>query len=135
MSSGRHGATRIRVVGLLSAGLFACSSSDAVAPTEPTSPPYMAGRVTSVVPTGTGAVSMRVEANPFSVNLGLKAVARVDAITVIWLPNRKAGDLRSLTPGQWVRLWFDGAIAQSYPVQGTAATVVIDSSAISPSGL
>jgi hypothetical protein len=41
------------------------------------------------------------------------------------------GEFRSLALGQWVRVWFNGPVAESYPVQGTAGTVVIDSLAIS----
>jgi len=94
----------------------------------------MAGRVTSILQTSTSSLSVRIEANPLSTTLGLKAVVRVDGITLVLLPDGKAGDRRSLASGQWVRLWFDGPIAESYPVQGTAATIVIDSIAITPNG-
>ena len=100
----------------------------------PRGAPYMAGRVTSILQTSTSSLSVRIEANPLSTTLGLKAVVRVDGITLVLLPDGKAGDRRSLASGQWVRLWFDGPIAESYPVQGTAATIVIDSIAITPNG-
>ncbi len=113
--------------------VVACSSSPAASPTEPDVAPYLAGRVTAIVRAGSSA-SVRVEANPNSTTLGLKAVAQVDGQTLVLLPGRVVGDQRSLALGQWVRVWFDGAIAQSYPVQGTAGTVVIDSTGVVPAG-
>lgn len=119
---------RLTAVMLLSA--LACSSNEA-SPTEPRSAPYMAGRITSITASGTQIARVRIEANPASTSEGLKAVATVDPLTVILLPDKSTGSLRSLATGQWVRLWFDGAITDSYPVQGTAATIAIDSTGVS----
>jgi hypothetical protein len=118
----------------LSAGAFAaCASGTTEAPTEPDAAPYMAGRITAIVRAGSSA-SVRIEANPNSTTLGLKAVAQVDGQTLVLLPGRVLGDQRSLALGQWVRVWFDGAVALSYPVQGTAGTVVVDSAGVVPTG-
>jgi len=116
------------------AGAVACNSKADSSVTAPTDAPYMAGRITSIAASGTSGGSVRIEANPFSTSQGLKAVARVDGITVVLLPGNKLGDFRSLAPGQFVRLWFDGAISQSYPVQGVAARIAVDSLTITPSG-
>jgi len=72
-------------------------------------------------------VSIRVESNPLDVSGSPKAVARVDDFAFVTLPGNAEGDYRSLATGQWVRLWFDGAVMESYPVQGIARAVAIDS--------
>jgi hypothetical protein len=118
---------------LLAMLLTACAAGSSATPTEPDTAPYMAGRITAIVRAGSSA-SVRIEANPNSATLGLKAVAQVDGQTLVLLPGRAPGDQRSLALGQWVRVWFDGAVAQTYPVQGTAGTVVVDSSGVVPAG-
>ena len=110
----------------------ACGGNGITEPTVPATAAYMSGRITSVVQNGAFAGTIRVEALPASANAGLKALARVDAVTVVLNVEGKVGEFRSLAVGQWVRLWFDGAIAESYPVQGTAGTVKIDSLGVTP---
>lgn len=90
----------------------------------------MAGRITALTATGTYAGSIRVEANPSSATSGDKAVVTVPASATIVLITRAEGDFRALTVGQWVRVWFNGAVALSYPVQGTAQAIAIDSAGI-----
>jgi len=118
---------------LLVGSTLSCKSSNVSAPIEPQTPPYMAGRVTAIVRAGSSA-SVRIEANPNSATQGLKAVAQVDGLTLVLLPGRVLGDQRSLVLGQWVRVWFDGVLLQTYPVQGAAATVVVDSLGVVPAG-
>ncbi len=113
-------------------GAVACSSKADGSITAPKGAPYMSGRITSIVASGTNGGTVRIEANPFSTSQGLKAVARVDGVTIVLLPGNKPGDFRALAPGQFVRLWFDGVISESYPVQGFAATIAIDSLTIAP---
>lgn len=114
------------------AGAIACSSKDDSAITAPKGAPYMSGRITAITQSGPNGGTVRIEANPLSVSQGLKAVARVDGVTIVLLPGNKLGDFRALAPGQFVRLWFDGAISESYPVQGFAGTIAIDSLIIAP---
>ena len=90
----------------------------------------MAGRITSLSASGSYAGSIRVEANPLSANTGDKAQVSVPASATIVLLTRAEGDFRALTVGQWVRVWFNGAVALSYPVQGTAQAIAIDSAGI-----
>ena len=115
-------------------GAVACSSKDDSSITAPKGAPYMSGRITSITGSGSNGGSVRIESNPLSTSQGLKAVARVDGVTLILLPGNKIGDFRSLAPGQFVRLWLDGTILKSYPVQGFAATIAIDSLVVTPSG-
>lgn len=112
---------------------LACSAEKhASAPTEPNSAPYMAGRVTAITQTGANFGTVRIEAVPGTASNGPKAVATVDAVTVVLSRDGKRGDFRTLAAGQWVRVWFDGAILESYPVQGFANTIKIDSLGITP---
>jgi hypothetical protein len=116
------------------AALFAvaCGSNGPTEPTVPTVAPYMSGRITSVAQSGAFAGTIRVESIPSNANAGLKALAKVDAVTVILGVDGTVAEFRSLAVGQWVRLWFEGAVAESYPVQGTAGTVKIDSLGVTP---
>lgn len=106
--------------------LAACSESEN-SPTEPTTPAGISGRITSIVPTGPYRGIVRVEFDPDNPNEGPKAMVNVTTVTTILTISREEGDFRSLSNGHWVRVWFDGPVAESYPVQGTAGTIVIDS--------
>ncbi len=130
----RHGQKHARVFALLLSGaLVACGAEkNTSTPTEPNSAPYMAGRVTAITQSGANFGTVRIEAVPGSTTNGPKAVASVDAVTVVLGRDGKRGDFRTLAAGQWVRVWFDGAILQSYPVQGFANTIKIDSLGITP---
>lgn len=114
---------------IFGAMLMACGDSTS-APDVPSGPAGIAGRITSVVPEGTYRGAIRVEANPLSSSGSPKADVTVLNGTIVLLTTRKEGDFRSLAVGQWVRVWFEGAVMESYPVQGTAGTVVIDSTGI-----
>lgn len=121
---------RRRVAGpvLLAAVLataMACGKSKSS--TEPNGPAGIAGRVTQVVPDGNFRGTIRVEYDPNSSAGSPKAVVTVRSTTTILTLARAEGDFRVLSTGQWVRVWFDGPVAESYPVQGVAATVAIDS--------
>jgi len=120
---------RRRIKSALAVGLLvvaACSDSEK-APSEPTTPAGITGRITSVFATTTYSRVVRVEYNPNNPNDGPKAMVTVTNATNILTLSREQGDFRSLNTGIWVRVWFDGAVMESYPVQGTAGTLVIDS--------
>ena len=110
----------------LTALVLACSESDKT-PSEPTTPAGITGRITSTFPTGNFRGVIRVEFDPTNANEGPKAIVNVTTATTILNMKREEGDFRSLSNGIWVRVWFEGAVMESYPVQGTAGTIVIDS--------
>ena len=93
----------------------------------PSDTPYIAGRVTAVTTTSDRAVSVRVEAIPADQSGSPKLVARVDDFALVQLPGNVEADYRAVTVGQWVRVWTTGAVADSYPAQGIASAVAIDS--------
>lgn len=87
----------------------------------------MAGRVTQVNRIGAYGGTIRVETIPTDAAGSPKAVVTVNANSMVLLLDRTEGEFRSLSVGQWVRVWFNGPVLESYPVQGYAATVAIDS--------
>jgi hypothetical protein len=109
---------------------FACGGNTPTAPKVPTTTADIAGRVTFIAASGNYAGSIRVEAIPTSPTTGAKALVTVVNATNIFLIDRKEGDFRAFSSGQWVRVWFNGPVALSYPVQGTAATIAIDSAGV-----
>jgi Protein of unknown function (DUF3221) len=89
--------------------------------------PDISGFVTSV--TGrTDGVTVLVEANPSSPNVGDKASVAVSS-SIRVTRRAEGGEVsatyRDLVPGVRVEVWFDGPVATSYPVQGKARAVVI----------
>ena len=119
---------RLLFVSITAAGAVAANCGDNPTGVEfPTDQPYMVGRITSVTPLSDRSVSVRVETNPAQASGSPKAVARVDDFAMVRLPGNADADFRALAVGQWVRLWFDGAVMESYPVQGVARAVAVDS--------
>ncbi len=105
--------------------VLACSSASVGG--VPTSAPGIAGRITSVNRAGERIGSIRVEEQPAQASGSAKAVATVTQGTVVLRGVTEPRDVNDLRVGQWVRVWFDGPVMESYPVQATAGTIVIDS--------
>jgi hypothetical protein len=89
----------------------------------------IAGRVTTITPGGEWIGTVRVEAVPADTSGSPKADVRVGPGTTIVGPDQHNLDFSGMAVGQWVRVWYSGPVAESYPVQAGAATVVIDSTA------
>jgi hypothetical protein len=88
----------------------------------PTEPPYLSGAITAIEP-----AEIRVEADPGASSGSAKAVLRFGPETrILWRTGEVAGraDLRL---GTVVSAWVAGPVMESYPVQATAATIVIES--------
>lgn len=75
--------------------------------------------------------SVQVEANPTEESGSPKAVLRLTPETAVVYRLGERGDLEDLTVGHNVSVWFEGPVAESYPLQGTAAIIVIDPAGIS----
>jgi len=54
-----------------------------------------------------------------------RAWVKVTSDTVVWMLKGGTGTAADLGPGQFVSVWFDGPVAESYPVQATAADIRI----------
>jgi Protein of unknown function (DUF3221) len=54
-----------------------------------------------------------------------RAAVSVTSATVVWLLEGGKGTAADLAAGQMVSVWFDGPVAESYPVQAEAGVVRI----------
>lgn len=70
---------------------------------------------------------IRVEATPAEFS-GAKAVVTLSGATTIRTKSGGTVSAGAIRLGQVVRVWFTGAVAQSYPIQAEAAEVIVESS-------
>ena len=95
----------------------------------PSDPPGITGTVTSLVPGDGRPASISVEgsAQP-SGAVSDKAMVTIPPATMFFDAGGEAASLPAIAgiaKGTKVRVWFEGAIAESYPVQGSAKAVQI----------
>lgn len=70
--------------------------------------------------------SVRVEANPAEESGSPKAVVRLVPEPAVLYRIGGRGEPEDLTGGHNIRVWFDGPVMESYPVQATAAVLVME---------
>ncbi len=107
-----------------------CGGSTAQPAPSATAPPSVPAGITGTIhkltrDTDTGQTVILVVddgAIPGAVD---RAVVKVTSDTVIWMLKGGTGTAADLGPGQFVSVWFDGPVAESYPVQATAADIRI----------
>jgi len=90
----------------------------------PAGDPSISGTVRQLDTTGSGATILVVGSGSVD-----KASVRVTTSTRILLgtaSSSKAGTLADLSAGAAVQVWFTGPVAESYPVQATAGTLLIE---------
>jgi hypothetical protein len=115
-------ALRVAHVGLV---LAACLAVACGAGSAPSTPPSIAGVVTALDIT---RGSMLIEVDPSQRSGSDKAMVSVGSGTRFFarsgaaLSSAVLGDVRV---GQRVEAWFEGPVAESYPVQAKAGTIVI----------
>ncbi|HEX5831905.1 MAG TPA: DUF3221 domain-containing protein [Gemmatimonadaceae bacterium] len=83
--------------------------------------PSIAGTITERV-----GDRVRVEEQPSEASGSAKALVRLTIETRILAPDGSALSADELREGRRVRVWFTGPVAESYPVQATAGTVVVE---------
>ena len=98
----------------------------ACAATLPSEPPGITGTVTSLVPGDERPDSILVEgqAQP-SGAVSDKARVTIEPSTLFFDASGKPGKASTIAVGTKVKVWFTGAVAESYPVQGGAKDVQI----------
>ncbi|MDR3687289.1 MAG: DUF3221 domain-containing protein [Coriobacteriia bacterium] len=106
--------------------LSACFS----APQPPSEPAGITGSVASVVSGDGRPASMLVESTgtPIAGAISDKAQVNIPPATMFFDSSGKVATLDSIAhiaKGTRVRVWFEGAVAESYPVQGSAKAVQI----------
>ena len=103
----------------------------AIACAAPAPPPPSEGSVTTREPDIRGTVThveanqIRVEATPSEFR-GPKAVVTLTPGTAARTLSGRAVAASSIREGQVIRVWFTGAVANSYPLQAEAAEIVVE---------
>jgi beta-N-acetylhexosaminidase len=116
---------------LLAAAVLACALLAAgCAATLPSDPPGVTGAVTSIAPGDGRPSSFLVESTGTQPAGAIsdKAQVNIAPTTMFFGPDGKAASLDSIAGiavGSRVSVWFQGPIAESYPVQGSAKAVQI----------
>lgn len=83
-------------------------------------------RATTSVIEGSRRITVLVEAVPNDLSGSAKALVTVDRSTRIFHANASVtAKVEDLLPGTTVSVWFDGPVAESYPVQARAGTLLI----------
>lgn len=117
---------RVAIVVLAVLAVTALIAGCAAAP--PDEDPSIRGTITALEPAGAGA-SLLVESGPDPAYEYDRASVRVDGDTRCFFMTSdgdiEAATLSDLALGQQVDVWFTGAVAESYPVQATAGSIVI----------
>ena len=110
--------------------MASCGAADA--PTAPGAPAAQQG-IPAQPPSIRGAVTVvregrrvRVEENPAEETSAKAEVRITDETKVLDRDGRPMAEA-PLSVGMRVRVWFSGPVAESFPIQATAAVLVIDS--------
>jgi len=114
-------AIRLALLVLMVAGTAVLATACAAG--VPTGQPAITGLVSTVSGSGDGTTILVTGSGQVD-----KASVSIDARTVL-LRKTDAGtsalQLADITAGARVSVWFDGPVAESYPVQGHAGTVLL----------
>lgn len=90
----------------------------------PSDPPAITGTVAQVSPAGDGAMILVTGTGQVD-----RASVLLDVRTVLLRDQAGGGTsallVSEITAGSRVSVWFDGPVAESYPVQGHAGTVLL----------
>jgi beta-N-acetylhexosaminidase len=83
-------------------------------------------RATTSVVDGSRRITLLVETVPSDVSGSPKALVTVDGSTRVFSANASLSPkVEDLLPGTTVSVWFEGPVAESYPVQGRAGSLLI----------
>ena len=115
-----------RILLMVAFAVVAVAAVVGCSPTLPAEPPGITGTVTSVVPGDDRPASILVEgpAQPAS-SAADKAQITIAPSTQVFGPDGSKAAASTIVQGGSVRVWFEGAVAESYPVQGTAKAVQV----------
>jgi hypothetical protein len=119
-------ARHIAIALLIAAAAVSAVALAGCAPVVPATPPGITGTVTSLVPGDERPASMLVEgpAQPAGA-VSDKAQVTIEPATMFFDAAGKSTKASTIGVGTKVSVWFTGAVAESYPVQGSASAVQI----------
>lgn len=106
---------------LLGSACSTPSKDSSVTVAIPNTIPSIIGQVTTIA-----LPMMVVEENPAESHGSLKASARITVNTQVLRLDKGIANTADLRVGQKVKVWFVGPVMESYPMQGTAGTIVIE---------
>jgi hypothetical protein len=116
----------LRIAAATAVLVLALAAATGCSPTMPTEPPGIDGTVTSLVPGDGRPAQFLVEGGTQQAgSVSDKAQVGVNPSTQFFGPDGKPGSPSAIVVGARVRVWFTGAVAESYPVQGTARAVQV----------
>lgn len=87
----------------------------------PDEAPSICGVITAL-----SADSLLVEEDPQAESGSAKALMRIQEDTRVLHRDGSTADYSALAIGQTVSAWFDGPVAESYPVQTAAGVIVLE---------
>ncbi|MGD9116476.1 MAG: DUF3221 domain-containing protein [Dehalococcoidia bacterium] len=89
------------------------------------------GFITEISPDGENEVLGRISVESHADKIVTKYVITIEDETLIFEQdgdNLRQTAFEALENKQWVKIWFDGPVMESFPMQATAAQVVITDS-------
>jgi hypothetical protein len=119
------------VAALALAGVAAaCGGHGGSASPSPTAPPAVPADITGTIHDlarneATGLPVLLVVDDGAMPGAPDRASVSVTADTVVWMLKGGRGSAAALGAGQMVSVWFDGPVAESYPVQAKAGVIRI----------
>lgn len=130
--------TALAVLAVLGAAVVGgCGGATAAQPASPSpsappsAPPVVTADIVGFVRdlwpgAGDGALpALLVAAGPATSGQYDRAAVSITADTTVWTAIGHRGDALDLREGDTVAVWFDGPVAESYPVQGDAGAIQI----------
>jgi hypothetical protein len=111
-------------IGIVVAGVLAACTEG----TRSSAPPPVAAAINGRIAAREGATLLVVAPTP-PVSGYDRASVRLHEGTRVLRASGAPASADDLRVGQGVRVWFDGPVMESYPVQSSAGTVVIDTEA------
>ncbi len=91
----------------------------------PPGPADITGLVDTLTPGSAGAVALLVVADGSAEGDYDRASVSAGPGTVVWTAAERRGATSDIAPGARVAVWFEGPVAESYPVQARAGVVQI----------
>jgi len=92
----------------------------------PTDVPGITGDITSVVPGDGRPASIFVEGGKQPDGaVAQAAMVTIQPGTQVFGPDGKTADPATIVQGATVKVWFEGPVAESFPVQGSAGAVQV----------
>jgi hypothetical protein len=120
----------VAVLALAGVAAAACGGDGGAASPSPTAPPAVPADITGTIHDltrndATGLPLLLVVDDGAMPGAPDRAWVTVTPDTIVWMLKGGRGSAADLGAGQMVSVWFDGPVAESYPVQAKAGVIRI----------